>query len=194
MNNASEPQLAPPGAGLPKPELAIARLIFAWQRRKGNRDTFNRKFQHERGLVRALVQRCDDAMASQHVLIERVRGLEDSSRYWSVWMTLDHLRIIHGVVARTIETLARGAVPQGKVSTANVKPNPDVTAAVVGEYEKSCEHLLATVAAIPDLNTAARHTHPWFGSLNAAGWHALAGTHLAIHRVQIERILAGLKA
>jgi hypothetical protein len=29
------------------------------------------------------------------VLIARPRGLEDSSRYWSVWMTLDHLRIVH---------------------------------------------------------------------------------------------------
>jgi hypothetical protein len=127
------------------------------------------------------------------VLIERVRGLEDSSRYWSVWMTLDHLRIIHGDVAGTIEALAKGVVPPGKASTARVKPSPEVTAAVVGEYEKSCDHLLAVVARIPDLDTAARFEHPWFGPLNAAGWHALAGTHLAIHRVQIERILAGLK-
>jgi len=34
--------------------------------------------------------------------------------------------------------------------------------------------------------------HPWFGPLDAAGWHALAAGHMAIHRVQIERILQGL--
>jgi hypothetical protein len=27
---------------------------------------------------------------------------------------------------------------------------------------------------VPDMNTSLRHTHPWFGPLNAAGWHALA--------------------
>jgi hypothetical protein len=33
-----------------------------------------------------------------------------------------------------------------------------------------------------------RHVDP----LDAAGWHALAGMHMGIHRAQIERILSGL--
>lgn len=37
-----------------------------------------------------------------------------------------------------------------------------------------------------------RFLHPWFGPVDAADWHALAGTHLGIHRKQIERIVAGL--
>lgn len=194
MNGASEPKLAPPGAGLPKIELWIARRMFARTLRRGNRNSFNDHFQRERDQVRMLVENCDEAAASRRVLIDRVRGLEDSSRYWSVWMTLDHLRIIHGTVDRTINSLAQGVIPPGKASTATVKPSPDVTAAVVDDYEKSCETLLATVARVPDLNTATRFPHPWFGPLNAAGWHAMAGTHLSIHRVQIQRIIAGLSA
>ena len=54
MNSIEEPKLAPPGAGLPKPELFIARLIFALQYRKGNRAVFNARFAEEREIVRRL--------------------------------------------------------------------------------------------------------------------------------------------
>jgi len=192
MDASTEPQLAPPGAGLPRMELFIARLRFGWQRRRGNREIFNARFQRERAAVRVLIRRCDAESGARRMLIRRVRGLEDSSRYWSVWMTLDHLRIVHGGVNRTIQSLAKGVVPPGKASTAAVKPSPQVTSDVVADYEKSCDDLLATVAAIPDLATPVRFAHPWFGSLDASGWHALASAHLAIHRVQIERILDGL--
>jgi hypothetical protein len=192
MNETIEPKLAPPGAGLPKIELLVARALFAWRQIRGNRDFFTADFQREREAVRALVRSCDAESGARRVLIDRVPGLEDSSRYWSVWMTLEHLRIIHTGVARTIGSLAKGVVPPGKASTAAAKPAPDISEAVIGQYEKSCDKLLETVAAIPDLKTAARFAHPWFGPLDAAGWHAMAGTHLAIHRKQIERILGGL--
>ena len=193
MNADIEPKLAPPGAGLPKVELRIARLMFAWQRQMGSRESFAAKFQKEREIVRGSVCRCDENSAARRVLIERVPGLEDSSRYWSVWMTLDHLRIMHGLVARTIEMLGAGTIPSGQVNTANVKPSLQVAAAVVGEYEKSCDAVLAAAAGVTDLNTTPRYLHPWFGPLNALGWFALTGTHLAVHRAQIERIIAGLK-
>jgi hypothetical protein len=195
MNNTiatTEPKLAPPGAGLPKMELFIARALFVFTRLRGNRDTFNAQFQRERAAIAALVRSCDAESAARRVLIDRLPGMEDSSRNWSVWMTLDHLRIIHKGLNRTIGALAKGIVPPGKASTAAVKPSPEVTAAVIGDYEKSCDELMATVTAIPNLKTSARFAHPWFGPLDAAGWHAMAGTHLAIHRKQIERIIAGL--
>ena len=124
-------------------------------------------------------------------MIKRVVGQEDSSRFWSVWMTLDHLRIIHRSFIRIIETLADGVVPEGKANTAAVKPSPDATSEVITPYEASCDALLAAAATVPDLKTGVRFTHPWFGPLDAAGWYALAGVHLAIHRQQIERIMAG---
>ncbi|MBX3389322.1 MAG: hypothetical protein KF691_07680 [Phycisphaeraceae bacterium] len=43
--------------------------------------------------------------AAERVLIPRLRGLEDSSRYWSVWMMLDHLRIVNSQVAMVIASL-----------------------------------------------------------------------------------------
>jgi hypothetical protein len=107
-------------------------------------------------------------------------------------MTLDHLRIVHRGIHRTIGALVSGTVPNGVASTATVKPDPHVAADVAVEYERSCDDLLAAVAAVPDLKTRLRYAHPWFGPLDAAGWHALAAGHIGIHRMQIERILEGL--
>lgn len=192
MNADIESKLAPPGAGLPTIELQVAKLSFAFYRRRSDRETVNAQFQHEREMIRKLVSACDADSGGRRVLIERPRGLEDSSRYWSVWMTLDHLRIIHQSMARVIGALTKGVMPGGKASTAAVKPSAQVIASVVEEYEKSCDALLAVVAATDNLKTKARYAHPWFGPLDAAGWHALAPRHLRIHRVQIERIVRGI--
>jgi uncharacterized damage-inducible protein DinB len=193
MNSLEEPKLAPPGAGLPQPELFIARLLFAVQSRKGNRDTFNARFSRERATIRRLVDSCDPASAATRVLIKRVPGLEDSSRHWSVWMTLDHLRIVNHGIANTIETLSKEISPDRKASTAAVKPGPTADSSVREAYEKSCDAVLAAAAASPNLKTTARFAHPWFGPLDASGWHAMAGSHMSIHRKQIERILQGLR-
>lgn len=192
MSMDSEPRLAPPGAGLPKVELWIARLIFAWRRSRGNRDLFDVRFRAEREIIAAQLRRCDPQSAARRVLIKRIRGLEDSSRYWSVWMTLEHLRIVHRGISSTISSLAKGIKREGSASTAAVKPDSQVDGDVVPAYELSCDELLATVAGIDNLRTAVRYAHPWFGPLDAAGWHALAAGHLKIHRIQIERILQGL--
>ena len=189
VNPDPEPKLAPPGAGLPWPELWVARLLFACRRWSGNRDSTNARFQQEREIIRRLVRSCPGDAAGRRALIRRPPGLEDSSRNWSVWMTLDHLRIVHYAMVPIISGLTRGTMPEGRVSTAAVKPSPEVNAAVVAEFEQSCDALLAAVAAAPNLKTRLRFAHPWFGPLDAAGWHALSAGHLAIHRVQIERIL-----
>ena len=194
MSADVEPKLAPPGAGLPKPELYVARMLFAWLRWTGNRDAFNRRFEKERAVIRHLTRACDAETGAQRVLIRRPPGLEDSSRYWSVWMTLDHLRIMHGSINQVVEALVKGVTLDRKASTAAVKPSPLATNAVVPEFEKSCDTLLATVAATSNLKTLKHFEHPWFGPLDAAAWHAMAAMHLGLHRVQIERILKGLPA
>src|SRR5215472_12523732 len=102
MSTTEEPKLAPPGAGLPKIELLVARLRFALSRARGDRKSFDAAFQRERERVRGLVGGLDANSAARRVLIRRVPGLEDSSRYWSVWMTLEHLRIVHRGIGHTI--------------------------------------------------------------------------------------------
>ncbi len=192
MTANDEPHLEAPGAGLPPLELRIARLLFAFRRWTGNQGSFTAHFQREREAIRQLIRSCDAETGARRVLIKRPPGLEDSSRYWSVWMTLDHLRMVNNGIARTIGALTQGIVPPGKASTAAVKPSPETGTDIADAYEGSCEAVLSAVAATSTLKTAARFTHPWFGALDAAGWHAMAGTHLGLHRVQLERIIAGL--
>jgi len=192
MNSPLTPTLAPPGAGLPAPELWIARLLFRLKQRLGTREAFTARFEQERAAIREIIATCDPARRGEQVLIPRLRGLEDSSRHWSVWMTLEHLRITNSIFAMIITSLADGQVPTKKASTADVKPCADVTSEVEQAFEGSCDEMLAAAAAVPDLKTAARYAHPWFGPLDAAGWHTLAATHMSIHRAQITKIIAAL--
>lgn len=189
----SEPLLDAPGAGLPRAELLLARLLFAWRRRQGGQAHHEAVFRREHDAILALAQSCTPEQAATRVLIPRLRGMEDSSRFWSVWMTLDHLRITNAAFAGAIRSLLQGVVPSRKASTAAVKPSPTVDENVVGAFEQSCSVFLK--ASRPEgttLATAARYPHPWFGPLDAAGWHAVAGFHMGLHRRQIESILAGL--
>lgn len=193
MSTHTDPQLEPPGAGLPAAELCVARLMFSRTRRRGTRETFIAKFKQEREAIRTLVDSCAEEKRGQQVLITRLPGLEDSSRNWSLWMTLDHLRIIHIGLIRVIHALTQGKVPPGKASTAAVKPSTTATASVEAEYERTCDGVLTAIVDAPDLKTPQRFAHPWFGPLDAFGWAAMAGTHMGIHRAQIQSILLGLR-
>lgn len=192
MSTSIDPQLAPPGAGLPTIELWVARMMFARTCRRGSREAFVAKFMEERAAILELVDSCPAEQRGERVLIKRLRGLEDSSRNWSVWMTLEHLRIIHIGLIRVINALTHGKVPPGKASTAAVKPSVAVTADVEEGYERSCDSVIAAITEAPDLKTPQRFEHPWFGSLDAFGWAAMAGTHMGVHRAQIQSILLGL--
>ncbi len=186
------PKLAAPGAGLPMIELVIANVLLRLRLLFGSREAFNARFENERRAIRALIASCHGEDGARRVLIARPPGLEDSSRDWSVWMTLDHLRIVHHEVAGVMDLLGRGITPTQKVSTAAVKPDPHVTGAVIADYEASCDTVMAAVAAVPNLRTASRLAHPWFGPMDAFAWHGLLGGHMGIHRVQIQRILQQL--
>ena len=191
-DSAPAVKLASPGAGLPKPELFFARLIFGWFRRSRSRAEVTAMFDEEREQILRLVGSCVAGQGTRRTLIKRLPGLEDSSRDWSVFMTLEHLRIVNEAVRESIRSLADGKVPGRAASTAAVKP-PVVDSTAVAAFTEGCDRFSGTIAAIPDLRTAARYPHPWFGPLDAAGWHAMAAFHLRLHRKQVEAILQAVK-
>jgi len=78
MNLNLEPKLAPPGAGLPRHELYVGRLMLAWQRWAGSRDSFNARFQQERETIRRQVRGLRRDSGARRVLISRPPGLEDT--------------------------------------------------------------------------------------------------------------------
>lgn len=193
MNATSTiPTLAPPGAGIPAIERIVGRAIVAIRRWGGSRERFSAEFARERASIEGLYSPLNNLTRGVRVLIPRLRGLEDSSRYWSVLMTLDHLRIVNTQIAGVIMSLVEGVVPPGKASTAAVKPDPDVGPGVIETYEASCDQFLDLIASCTNLDSPVRYAHPWFGPLNAAGWHAMAAMHMGIHRAQINSILKQL--
>ena len=173
-------------------ELLFARLLVRWKAWRTSRAEAERVFARERDAILGLVKNCDPASLSTPVLIKRPPGLEDSSRYWSVLMVLDHLRIMNSQVSGVISLLVKGKVPAKVASTAAVKPDRNVDVAVMAAFEKGCHTFEQTVADLPNLTTKETFRHPWFGPMNAAEWHFMAGFHMALHRKQIELILAGL--
>lgn len=185
------PRLAPPGAGIPAIERLVGGVILRLRRGLISRTGLLAQFARERSAIAALYEGRDDRVLSRRVLIPRLRGLEDSSRYWSVWMTLDHLRIVNNSIAGAISELARGRVPPGAASTAAVKPGERVGGEVVAPYQASCDRLAAVCESCSDLRTAVRYEHPWFGPLDGAGLLAMSAMHMGIHRVQITHILRG---
>jgi DinB superfamily len=190
--SAIVPRLAPPGAGIPAIERFVGGVIFALNRWRATRERFAAQFERERDAIAGQYRDRDERILKERILIPRLRGLEDSSRFWSVWMTLDHLRIVNVQITQVIEALTRGRIPEGRASTAAVKPSPDVGPDVQDAYEASCDRLVTFAASCPTLRTPVRYAHPWFGPLDGAGWHAMAAMHMGIHRAQIVRILAEL--
>lgn len=187
-----ESRLEAPGAGLPIMELWIARWMFRRACRRLDQDQAARLIVVEQASILKLVRSKSPEQCSRRVLIDRLRGLEDSSRYWSIYMTLDHLRIVNEAIASGIIALSQGQVPEGEASTATVKPRPDIGEEVVPEFVNSCEALAEAEKGMQ--NTDARYAHPWFGPLDTHGWHVMAGFHMRLHRGQIEKIRETLGA
>jgi len=186
-----QPKLDKPGAGLPWPQSWITRMIVPPMARRFTWDECAAKFALQSEKVQKMVQPLDDVTIQARVLVPRLRGLEDSSRFWSVSMTLEHLIIVGDGVADIIVKLAMGEKPKEIVETANVKPQEKYigTAARLefAAMAQRVRHRLET--EIVDRDSKVTHDHPWFGPFTARQWHWLLGGHTVIHRDQIRSIL-----
>ena len=188
-----------PGAGLPWPEWAVLRFwIFPRACRKLDWPRAAEMFQREGEKVLALW----DALTpperlAERVLIPRLRGIEDSSRDWSVAMTVEHLNIVGNAFLEIIQELRAGRVPPAVASTASVKPRGATPPA---EVRAAFVRMLADAVSVGRLpaptqeELRAKYRHPWFGPIDAHAWHCLNGIHQRLHRTQIESILARLPA
>jgi uncharacterized damage-inducible protein DinB len=193
MKASSKVQFQPPGSGLPVPELLLARSLFWLRRQFISRAQALRHFLSEADIIRQVAERLAPDDAARPVLIPRIFGIEDSSRNWSVLMTQQHLIIVDDLIASIIEHLASGRTLTMRVSTAAVKPELIRNPVVLQRFKWSVESYVRKLENLPSLRTRVTHVHPWFGPLNAHGWHCLAAIHHTIHRRQVERILSELQ-
>ena len=183
------PNLAPPGAGLPWYELQIAKIGFGWFSRNSSREASLQRLENEKLAILGLAGSCSNAQGSRRVVIKRRRGMEDSSRFWSVYMTVEHLRIVNLAIAGAISSLGRGKVPERVADTASVKPAPSANQTALKDFAVSCDLIGSCQSEVQNLKTSCRYRHPWFGPLDASQWLYLAGMHARLHRGQIEEII-----
>ena len=192
MNSGFQPPtLAPPGAGLPTLELLFSRFLLAVAGAANSRDSALRRFTTQARRIRSMVEPLDEAVGSRRVLVPRLLALEDSSRFWSPFMTIEHLVIVDTNMLRIMTDLVAGRLHLVEARIENFKPAPSSGKASVVAFDKLVEQFQSRVPQWTDLHTRCRHVHPWFGPLDAHRWLCLAGLHHGIHQRQLKRILAG---
>ena len=192
----SEPKLAPPGAGLPFIEWAVAKYIMLPQRLKSvTLEQAVQEFAKISRRIDELAQPLTEAQLSSRRLIPRLRGLEDSSRYWSVAMTMQHTVIVNNRLRGAVLALTNGKSLTTKSSTADVKPEADVDCSTIRtEFLETVESFQATVGrANFDKFPNATFAHPWFGELTAKQWVQFIPLHQKIHQTQIVEIIKRLE-
>jgi hypothetical protein len=194
MADPSKTELAAAGAGLPAGERLLAGLGIKAFARLMPQQTATRLLANELRKVLELARTVDETEGRIRVLIERVPGIEDSSRNWSVFMTVEHLEIVNSEIAALLHLLSAERQTERLVRIEEFKPNPEAGPEQLESLESVLTHYTRSVADLGSLNAKARHVHPWFGPLTARQWHALAAVHNRLHRLQIERILRGLKS
>jgi hypothetical protein len=193
MNQTSEPKLARPGAGLPIPFRWVARFLIphrasqsVWQE---NVDRFNRYSKSIDELAKSMTT----GQLNTRFLVKPIMGLEDSSRYWSPAMLLDHLLIAGPGFHQIISELSQNRVPAIDVRTENLKPaSHEYELDIVQKFSVFSSEFIPTLK-IGANRLGARLKHPWFGPLNAHQWMYVLALHHGVHFQQLKQITASFK-
>lgn len=190
--NAPLPQLAPPGAGLPWLESLMIRCFGHWMLRS----RFD--WEHAQAAIARVSSRMtkeamdmDDEGLARRVLIQRLRGLEDSSRYWSSEMVLEHLVITGELFTNYVVALSHGRPVTDQRGIADIKPLGGLGRAIVARFAAVHEAIPVRLASeAGPFRDGPSHPHAWFGKLTAADWLSLTALHLGLHEKQWRAIRA----
>jgi hypothetical protein len=196
VNAFDVPRLKPEGAGLPLVErLLLRHVLMPLRLRTTTWQAAQEQFHRETETVLDIYKnRIPPEYCGQKFLIKRLMGLEDSSRYWSPTMVLDHMALVARGMTSVITTLAREQYLIFDVQIAAFKPKEDTTGCYADTFAKMMRDCEESLSTITHHHSKTRHAHPWFGMLNANEWHTLLATHHAIHRRQLQEIIKLLPA
>ena len=187
------PRLAPPGAGIPALERWVGKhvLLPRFCRRLSWSDAPALLERQGLELLR-LAEGRSEACLTERVLVPRQRGLEDSSRFHSFAMVVEHLTIVGRRTTGIVCDLTHGRRPRDPVRTAELKPTGELSlSATVRDYQTMLvEFREAALDETADRASPLRFPHPWFGPLSAHTWLGFAPFHQTIHLEQARRILA----
>lgn len=190
-----EPKLDRPGAGLPFYEWALVKfVIFPLRMQRASKAAALRDFQQETKDILEAVGSLSVEQLGERRLIKRLPGLEDSSRFWSCAMTMQHLIIVGKRMQKVLEALSSGSNELPAASIEAVKPSAQVDpTTIIDDFKEMTKDFVEKVerldlAAHPNV----KFKHPWFGDMNALEWLAFAAPHQQIHLRQIKEIIKQL--
>lgn len=195
MTQTPAPKLQPPGAGLPLLQHLFVRYwVGPRYARRANPEQTRRRFVRVHNALLEIIRAIPREQFTQPVLVPPMRGLEDSSRYWSAAMTLEHLLIVGENVKRIIQLLSDGTDPKLRPRTERVKPKGERTPEdVIAHFERFALTCMDDLEPfIAKGNSTVTEVHPWFGPMTSWAWHWLLPVHAGIHLEQIRAIQKGL--
>ena len=126
----------------------------------------------------------------ERVLVPKLFGLEDNSRYYSVAMVLRHLLTVGLALQTRIPVLSEGKSLQKEVKIEEYKPYMDIDEDIAGIYKDFLLHFRTNIENdLGNIYLNNRHEHPWIGELRAKDWAVMGAIHQIVHRRQLEAII-----
>ncbi len=197
MDKFQLPTLAPPGAGLPWLENFVLRYFYFPMKLK--QTTWNDNLDRLQRETRNIINICEELSEQEfqtRVLVNRLRGMEDSSRFWSVALAIEHLMITISGMTQIASELAQDHKLSVDTNTALVKPKQEDVTNKLTMLTRLRE---ATDKSVTELEAFSQNhsdqykvKHPWFGPIAAEGWVWTLAQHQALHRRQIQLIVEQL--
>lgn len=183
--------LQKPGAGVPAHHRLLMRYIVRpLVAGKSSWDKDSETFGRVAGRIIKDYESLSEEQRTKRVLVPPQFGLEDSSRYWSAAMLLEHMLIVTQGIASLVVPLSKGVVPDYEVEMARVKPKGQMSAqdALTKFRAYSATAMAELDKAVGDRNAKPALLHPWFGPFTARQWHWLMTAHAVIHLNQLRAI------
>src|SRR5437868_5532272 len=106
-----EPVLEKPGAGLPFYERLVIQLYYVglkYPRMKW--ETAVADFEAQTARIVQRLEPLTTEQAATRILVKRIPGIEDSSRFWSPAMVAEHLVIVATGMSQVIILLSQGRI------------------------------------------------------------------------------------
>lgn len=187
--------LAQPGAGLGRFQAFMLRyVLFPAHCRFTSWDKAAAVFEAEGKRLIEMARRLPPFLFQKRVLVKPLWGIEDSSRYWSAEMVLEHLIEMGACIATTVVDLSNGEIPACEVNVMDFKPRGGRGPQVIEDCTRFLDDYAKTLLEdVGDRRSKLSHPHPWFGELTSHRWVCLGTIHQAIHRRQMARIVAALR-
>ncbi len=150
-------------------------------------------FEKEGEKVLSLACSMDKDKLFERVLVPKLFGLEDNSRYYSIAMALEHLLVVGNALQNRIPSLSQGKSLDKEIKIEDYKPYMKIDDGIIDEYEIFLHSFRKKLEEnVDNIYLENRHEHPWFGALKAKDWAVMGAIHQIVHRRQIEAIIRGL--